>query len=63
VVIEMEDGGRIDMGLADAALIWPDHDAWTVGNEPWVFLEFPTPTVWWRAKHMMPAPACRRCFR
>jgi quercetin dioxygenase-like cupin family protein len=44
LMIEMDDGSRIEMGPGDVATIPPGHDGWTVGDEPCVFLEFPPPS-------------------
>jgi quercetin dioxygenase-like cupin family protein len=44
LMIEMNDGTRLEMGPGDVATIPAGHDGWTVGDEPCVFLEFPPPT-------------------
>lgn len=36
----MDDGTEVEYGPGDVASIPPGHDAWTVGNEPAVFLEW-----------------------
>ncbi len=38
--VKMEDGKEIDVGPGDAFVFTPGHDAWIVGNEPCVLLEF-----------------------
>jgi hypothetical protein len=38
--IEHEDGTTSDIGAGDAYLIRPGHDAWVVGDEPFVGVEF-----------------------
>lgn len=38
--IRMEDGSEIDVGPGDVLEVDPGHDAWVVGNEPCVMLEF-----------------------
>ena len=38
--IEMDDGGTADLSAGDAFTCEPGHDAWVVGDEPAVFLEF-----------------------
>jgi quercetin dioxygenase-like cupin family protein len=45
LVIEMEDGTRLEMGPGDVATIPGGHDGWTAGDEPCVFLEFPPPAA------------------
>lgn len=36
----MDDGSELEIGPEDAAVIPPGHDAWIVGNEPCVWVEF-----------------------
>ena len=38
--IEMNDGTEGDMGPGDVASIAPGHDAWVVGDEPCVAVDF-----------------------
>lgn len=38
--IQMDDGSVEDFGKNDIMLLPPGHDAWTVGDEPCVFVEF-----------------------
>ena len=38
--VVMDDGTNIEVGPGDAVNIPPGHDAWTVGNEPCVSLDF-----------------------
>ena len=45
LAIEMQDGGRIEMGPGDTAYVPAGHDGWTIGDEACVFLEFPPPTA------------------
>src|SRR6478736_5856621 len=35
-----DDGSEADVGPQDAYLLEPGHDAWVVGNEPFVAFEF-----------------------
>jgi cupin domain len=35
-----DDGTEIDVGPGEAAVIPPGHDAWVVGDEPCVFMDF-----------------------
>jgi len=36
----MDDGSQQDFSKNDVMLLPPGHDAWSVGNEPCVFVEF-----------------------
>lgn len=38
--VVMDDGDEGEAGPGDAVWIGPGHDAWTVGDEPCVFLDF-----------------------
>ena len=38
--VVMDDGSEEDFGKNDVMMLPPGHDAWTVGNEPCVFVEF-----------------------
>ena len=38
--VQMDDGSVEDFGKNDVMLLPPGHDAWTVGDEPAVFVEF-----------------------
>jgi hypothetical protein len=38
--VVMDDGSAEDFAKNDVMLLPPGHDAWTVGNEPCVFVEF-----------------------
>jgi len=38
--VVMDDGTEEDFSKNDIMLLPPGHDAWTVGNEPCVFVEF-----------------------
>jgi cupin domain len=38
--VRMADGSEIDLGPGDAFVIGPGHDAWTIGDEPCVTLDF-----------------------
>jgi hypothetical protein len=38
--IEHEDGTALELGPGDAYRIAPGHDAWVVGDEPFVGMEF-----------------------
>jgi quercetin dioxygenase-like cupin family protein len=36
----MDDGSQEEFGAGDIWIIPPGHDAWVVGNEPFVALDF-----------------------
>jgi cupin domain len=38
--VRMDDGSETECGPGDAAVIPPGHDAWVVGNEPCVGIDF-----------------------
>lgn len=38
--IVMDDGKQAEVGPGDAVVVAPGHDAWVVGNEPCVMLDF-----------------------
>lgn len=38
--VVMDDGSEDEFGPDDIMLLPPGHDAWTVGDEPCVFIEF-----------------------
>ena len=38
--IEMKDGAVVEVGPGDVAVIPPGHDAWVVGNEPVVAVDW-----------------------
>jgi quercetin dioxygenase-like cupin family protein len=38
--VQMEDGEELDISAGDASHIPPGHDAWVVGDEPYVALDF-----------------------
>lgn len=40
MMVEAEDGSRIEYGPGDFATMEPGHDAWTVGDEPCVVLDW-----------------------
>jgi len=42
--IRMVDGSEQEFGPDDIMMLPPGHDAWTVGDEPCVFIEFSTGT-------------------
>jgi uncharacterized cupin superfamily protein len=42
--VRMDDGRQYDFGPGDAHFVAPGHDAWVVGDEPCVAIDF-TPTT------------------
>lgn len=38
--VQMADGTQVDLGPGDAFVIGPGHDAWVLGDEPCVTLDF-----------------------
>jgi mannose-6-phosphate isomerase-like protein (cupin superfamily) len=40
MVVAMEGGERVEIGPGDLCHIPPGHDAWVIGNEPYVSLHF-----------------------
>ena len=38
--LAMDDGSEMEIGPGDAVAIPPGHDAWVVGDEPCVFMDF-----------------------
>jgi len=37
--VRMDDGSEQEYGPGDVGIIPPGHDAWVVGNEPWVAID------------------------
>lgn len=48
------DGLEVELGPGDVYAIEPGHDAWVVGDEPYIALEFEEKTV---AEYALPQPA------
>jgi hypothetical protein len=40
IVVRHEDGTELEIGAGAAYVIEPGHDAWVVGDEPFVAFEF-----------------------
>ena len=38
--VQVEDGTETQIGPGDVYVIEPGHDAWVVGDEPWVTIDF-----------------------
>ena len=43
MALRMDDGTEQDVTAGDAVYIPPGHDAWIVGNDPCVFIDFTAP--------------------
>ena len=39
-VVRMADGSEVELGPGDAFVVGPGHDAWVVGDEPCVTIDF-----------------------
>ena len=39
-IVQAEDGSETRVGPGDGYVIQPGHDAWVVGDEPWVTVDF-----------------------
>ena len=40
MVVQMDDGSQVEVGPGDVIVIPPGHDAWVVGDEPCVQVDF-----------------------
>lgn len=40
LIVEMDDGTRLECHPGDVSMIPPGHDAWVVGNEPVIVVDF-----------------------
>jgi quercetin dioxygenase-like cupin family protein len=40
IAIQMDDGQTVEYGPGDVGLIPPGHDAWVLGNEPFVNIDY-----------------------
>ena len=38
--MKMKDGSEFDLGPGDVSLVPPGHDAWVIGNEPAIGIEW-----------------------
>jgi mannose-6-phosphate isomerase-like protein (cupin superfamily) len=50
MVVVMDDGTRAEIGPGDTVVVPPGHDAWVVGNEPCVMLDFAGMTTYAQAQ-------------
>jgi len=46
MMVRMDDGTEKEMSAGDAAVIPPGHDAWVIGNEPCVAIDFAAGSVY-----------------
>lgn len=44
--VVMDDGTETELAAGDAYVVPPGHDAWVVGDEPFVELEFESAATW-----------------
>jgi hypothetical protein len=49
--VVMDDGSQQDFSKNDVMLLPPGHDAWSVGNEPCVFVEFSSGNDYYTGDH------------
>jgi class 3 adenylate cyclase/mannose-6-phosphate isomerase-like protein (cupin superfamily) len=49
--VQMPDGAEIEIGPGEVFEIPPGHDAWVVGDEPWVSIDFEAMRTYARAAH------------
>jgi EutQ-like cupin domain len=40
IVVRMDDGSETEFGPGDVGSIPPGHDAWTLGDEPFISIDF-----------------------
>lgn len=40
MAVRMDDGSEAEFGPGDVGSIPPGHDAWVVGDEPWIAIDF-----------------------
>jgi quercetin dioxygenase-like cupin family protein len=41
IMVRMDDGSEAEFGPGDVGFVPPGHDAWIIGNEPFVSIDFP----------------------
>lgn len=46
MMVKMDDGTQTEIGAGQTALIPPGHDAWVLGNEPCVAVDFTAGTTY-----------------
>jgi hypothetical protein len=51
MVVAMDNGPQKEMGKGDVAVIPPGHDAWIVGNEPCVAIDFSAGKIYGKASN------------
>jgi hypothetical protein len=57
IVVRMDDGSEAEFGPGDVGSIPPGHDAWIIGNEPFISIDFWGCCVRQTAKLSPPKPA------
>jgi mannose-6-phosphate isomerase-like protein (cupin superfamily) len=40
MIVQMDDGQKVEIGPGDVSSVPPGHDAWIVGDEPYVGIDF-----------------------
>lgn len=50
LAVVMDDGAAEEFGPGDVMMLPPGHDAWTVGDDPCVFVEFSACTGYYAAE-------------
>jgi class 3 adenylate cyclase len=53
---EMADGSMIEIGPGDVFILPPNHDAWVLGDEPWVSIDWSGRRFYGKAADAMAAP-------
>lgn len=48
IAVAMQDGAEQEFGPTDIGVVPPGHDAWTVGDEPVVYIDITGSAVWAR---------------
>jgi quercetin dioxygenase-like cupin family protein len=56
--VRMENGDEMEIGAGDASHIPPGHDAWVVGDEPYVAIDFSGAEEYAKPRSASPAAAC-----
>ena len=46
-IVQAEDGSQTQVGPGDGYVIQPGHDAWVVGDEPWITIDWQPSTAFW----------------
>jgi hypothetical protein len=59
----MNDGSEAEFGPGDAHYVSPGHDAWVVGEDPLVVIDFTAPAQLAGGGSRVPCPGCGVEFR